>query len=69
MSVGSLLRICLFGSKDPTVVNFDPMHKKYYIHFFFRLVMQCSSWYFGLNFENSELTSISSFGEINICIF
>ena len=44
MSVGSLLRICLFRSKDPTVfsfsltkVNFDPMHKKYYIHCFFSL--------------------------------
>ena len=55
-------------------INFEEIHNKFYIHFFFLLLMrQCSSRYifFGLNtlvIKNSELTSISSFGEICISL-
>ena len=55
-------------------INFEAIHNKFYIHFFFLLLMrQCSSRYifFGLNtlvIKNSELTSISSFGEICISL-
>ena len=57
-------------------ISFDAIHKfKFYIRFsFLLLTIQCSSWYmfFGLNntlvIKNSELTSISSVGEICISL-
>ena len=44
------------------------MHNKFFIHFFFLLVMQCSLWWFALTIKKRELTSMSSFGEIRVSL-
>ena len=50
-------------------INFEAIHNKFYIHSFFLLLMrQCSSRYIFFGLNNSELTSISSFGEICISL-
>ena len=50
-----------------TKVNFDPMHNKYHIQFF---LFWCNTLAgnLALIIKNSELTSISSFGEICISL-